>query len=274
MERMASRVLAVDVAPTLSAEGAWCLDCALEYPRVTPSAGLTISAASGTVNVTADSGVFSAGDVGKILRAGGGRGTVASFLSATQVTMTLDVDIVQLIPDADTSIPLPVAAGDWTLQSSTTSVSGLNHLEGQTVWALADGSAVGDLVVTGGVVTLPAAASLITVGLRYICDLETLNLELSEGLGTIQGKRKKITALTVRMDKTRGLAAGPTFGELYEIKLGVEGYDIPQALVTGDQRIVLSPSYNIEGRIAIRQEYPLPASVLAVIPEIELGDGR
>ena len=129
-------------------------------------------------------------------------------------------------------------------------------------------------MVTGGVVTLPAAASLIMVGLRYTCDLETLNLELADGLGTIQGKRKKLTALTTRMFKTRGLAAGPTFSETYELKLPVEAYAIPQALLTGDQRIVMSPSYNIEGRICIRQSYPLPATVLAVIPEIELGDGR
>ena len=274
VERMASRILPEDVAPELSAEDAWCLDCALEYPRVYPSAGLTISAASGTVTVTADSGVFSVGDVGKVLRAGGGRGTVTGYTSATQVTVTLDVDIVQTIPDDPDLTPLPVASGAWTLQTKTTSVSGLNHLEGKTVWALADGSVVSDLVVTGGVVTLPSAASLITVGLRYTCDLETLNLELADGLGTIQGKRKKLTALTTRMFKTRGLAAGPTFSEVYELKLPVEAYAIPQALLTGDQRIVMSPSYNIEGRICIRQSYPLPATVLAVIPEIELGDGR
>ena len=274
VERMASRILPVAVNEAISAEGAWCLDCALEYPRVYPSAGLTISAKSGTVTVTADSGVFSVGDLGKVLRAGGGRGTVTGFTSATQIAVTLDTALVQLIPDDPDETPAPVDSGDWTLQTKTTTVTGLNHLEGKSVWALADGSVVSDLTVTGGAVTLPSAASLITVGLHYTCDLETLNLELPEGLGTIQGKRKKLTALTIRMDKTRGLQAGPTFDSQFALKLPVDMYAVPQGLSTGDQRIILSPSYNIEGRICITQSYPLPATVLAVIPEIELGDGK
>ncbi len=274
VERMASRILPVDVAPELSAENAWCLDCALEYPRVYPSAGLTISASSGTVSVTADSGVFSAGDVGKVLRAGGGRGTVTAYSSPTQVTVVLDADIPQVIPDDPDLTPLPVENGEWTLQTQTTTVSGLNHLEGKEVWALANGSVVGPLTVTSGSVTLPAPASIITVGLKFSAQLETLNLELNESGGTIQGKRKKITALTVRMDKTRGLAAGPTFETVYDMKSLILEYDTAQQLVSGDERIILSPEYNIEGRICILQDYPLPATILAVIPEIELGDGR
>lgn len=274
VERFASRILPVDLAPALSAEDAWCLDCGLEYPRNYPSAGLTISAASGTVSVVADAAVFAAGDVGKVLRAGGGRGTVTGYTSATQVTVLLDADIPQVIPDDLDLTPLPVASGTWTLQTKTTVVTGLNHLEGKTVAALADGNVVLGLVVSAGAVTLPAAASIITVGLRFTSQLETLNLELNEGLGTIQGKRKKTTALTIRMDKTRGLAAGPTFDATYELKSQILTYGVAQALVTGDERLILSPIYNIEGRICIQQNYPLPATVLAVIPEIELGDGR
>lgn len=68
---------------------------------------------------------------------------------------------------------------------------------------------------------------------------------------------------------------GSTFGTLKEFKQRTnEPMGQPIALFTGDQRIIMDPSWNVEGRICIRQDYPLPATVLGVIPEVVIGDTK
>jgi hypothetical protein len=109
------------------------------------------------------------------------------------------------------------------------------------------------------------------VGLGYDCQLQTLYLDTGEP--TIQGKRKNITAMTMRVDQTRGLAAGPAFDDLTSYKdrnLNTIGQPIP--LFTGDQRLIIGGGWQTEGQVCIEQSNPLPATILGVIPEIQLGD--
>lgn len=274
VERMASRLLDINVAPELTAENTWFLDCALEYAVNEPAATLAVSAATGTTVLIADAIVFSADDVGKVFRGGGGKGTVTEYVNEYVIVVELTSDIQAVIPDDETNTPLPIESGAWSLQTLTDTVSGLEHLEGKTVKVVADGNVFPDVVVSDGAVTLPVAASLIVVGLAYDAQLETLNLDTQAGAGgSIQGKRKKIAATTVRVDNTRGIAVGPTFDTLYDFKETIPPV-IGQAkpLYTGDQRINMSPQWNVEGRVCIQLNYPMPCTVLAVIPEVELGD--
>lgn len=57
---------------------------------------------------------------------------------------------------------------DFYEGSPVSTVSGLSHLEGETVGVLADGAFVGDLVVTAGAITLETPASSIFVGQRML----------------------------------------------------------------------------------------------------------
>lgn len=150
-------------------------------------------------------------------------------------------------------------------------VTGLSHLEGRIVAILGDGNTFPNQVVSNGSITISQPCSKILVGLPYEANLQTLRLDVGDP--TIQGKRKKINALTVRLDQTRGLKAGPTFGTMKEFK---ERTNIPMGsaipLKTGDERLTMFPWYTEEGQICIRQSYPLPATVLGIIPEITVGD--
>ena len=149
-------------------------------------------------------------------------------------------------------------------------VSGLNQLNGANVVALADGNVVSGLTVTNGTITLPHAASTITVGLPYSAELQTLDLEIAAP--TVQGKRKKISAVTLRLENTRGLKVGYSQDNVTEIKeRHLENYGQPTALTTGDERVVIPQDWNSQGDLWIRQDNPLPASVLAIIPEVNLG---
>lgn len=162
----------------------------------------------------------------------------------------------------------------------TTVVSGLDHLDGYSVMALADGVPQGPFTVAGGEITLPVAASNVVAGLSYPCQLQTLYLDAggAEG-GSIQGKRKKIAAMSARVKETAGLQMGTSFATLTPFRPGLSSTDpqawpAPPGLVTGDMRIVMDPAYQVAGTVCIQQTDPLPATVLAVIPEISIGDGR
>jgi hypothetical protein len=111
----------------------------------------------------------------------------------------------------------------------------------------------------------------VVAGLAYTCQLQTLYLDVGEP--TIQGKRKNISAMTVRVDQSRGLKMGQTFDDLTEFKdrnLNTIGF--PIELFTGDDRIIIGGGWNSEGQLCIQQDYPLPATILGVIPEIQVGD--
>ena len=157
--------------------------------------------------------------------------------------------------------------------TASTTVTGLDHLNGATVSILGDGNVFPSQVVDNGQVTLSVACSTITVGLPYTCQIQTLNLDYSDQGGSIQGKRKKVSAVTMRLENARGLKVGHNFTSMYEVKeRTTQTYGAPIPLTTGDERIVIDPSWETTGSICIQQDNPLPATVLAVIPEVRLGD--
>ena len=157
------------------------------------------------------------------------------------------------------------------LYKMVTTLSGFWHLEGETVSLLADGSVISGLVVTNGQIVMPRSAGRIHSGLKYITDIETLNIEAPSG--TIQDKLKQVSEVTIRMDRSRGMLVGPNKDLLTEMKMReFEKYGEPDALISGDVKQALNPSWNDNGRVFMRQNKPLPVTVLAIIPSVEIGD--
>ena len=142
----------------------------------------------------------------------------------------------------------------------------LEYLEGRTdVYALADGVVRGPFTVVNGRVTLPVVASNVVVGLPYEARLKTLRLELGEP--TVQGKKKRIANLTIRMHNTRGLKYGADFDTMFDVK-GIQ----TGPLFSGDREVHMQSTWNMEGQICLKVTSPLPATILGVIPEIAMGD--
>lgn len=272
-------------------EDAYCVDAGLAYPMSEPQAILSISATTGTVTMTASSGVFSSGDVGDIIRAAGGKIEITGYTSSTVVTGTVLETLTQTIPNDPNNLPVPAQPSTWSISTPTTTVSGLNHLEGLNVAILADGSVVPNQVVTNNSITLPQPASQITVGLPYTCQLQTMYLDMPPVSGqTIQNKRKNISAVGVRVEASRGLQVGAdqvdastqqnfadvpwtNMSEIKERTMFVNaGSAIP--LYTGDYYKAITSNWRPEGQIAIQQTYPLPANVLALVAYLDVGDDR
>jgi len=157
---------------------------------------------------------------------------------------------------------------------AVTSLSGLDHLEGETVSVLADGAVHPDEVVVGGSITLDRAASEVAVGLRYNSDLTTLRIEAGSADGTAQGKTKRIHRVLVRLHETLGLKYGPSASQLDTLTFRTASDTMTTAvpLFSGDKELDWDGDYETKGQLHFRQDQPLPATIVAVMPQLVAQD--
>ena len=156
-----------------------------------------------------------------------------------------------------------------------TTISGLNHLVGETVQILADGALVPDQVVAaGGTITLETAASVVHAGLQFISDLEPMDLEAGSAEGTAQGKKKRIHEVGIKLYQTGCGLVGPDEDHLDEIVTRTmdDPLGSPPPLFTGDYDIPFQGGYSTAGRILVRQDKPLPMTILCLMPRLDTMD--
>lgn len=156
----------------------------------------------------------------------------------------------------------------YVFETPTNTLTGLDHLEGETIKAVVDGNVRSDLVVTGGSVTLPFTFTRATAGLPYEAVIETLPLAIATREGWNVGKRQQAASVIVRVVKTRGLAVGPKDDPAYLFPLkprSDEAFGEPNALKTGDYEVAMAPAIEGETKIVIKSDEPLPMTVTAVL---------
>jgi hypothetical protein len=155
------------------------------------------------------------------------------------------------------------------VREAVTSISGLWHLEGQSVVALGNGYVERNLTVSNGGITLQNKASRVHVGLPYTSEMQTLRIDNGNVLDTIQGRNKKISRLSIRFEQSLGGWYGPDLDHMREIKYGLPAqYGQTPSWITGDKDLTMSPSWNKDGQIVIQQRDPLPMTLLALIPDV------
>jgi hypothetical protein len=150
--------------------------------------------------------------------------------------------------------------------AAETNITGLDHLEGETVKVLADGEVVDDETVSSGAITI-ASASVVQVGLGYDALLETMRLEAGAGEGTAQGRTKRIDNVIMRLWQTgKGLFFGPS-----ETSLTDEVPDLTSgSLFDGDTEIQPWPGgYEKEARMVLKHSTPLPFMLTALFPQLK-----
>ena len=155
--------------------------------------------------------------------------------------------------------------------SATTTITGLWHIEGKTVCGLADGAVFTGKTVTNGSITLDHEASVVHVGLAYTCDIKTLPVSLQiQAAG--QGVYKSTNSLRLRVQNSSSIKAGPSFTKLREFaQRTTEAWGSPPALYSGTTDITVDPSWDADGAACVRQENPLPLTVLSITQEVVLG---
>ncbi len=162
--------------------------------------------------------------------------------------------------------------------TATTSITGLEHLEGETVTIIADGGTHAAKTVSSGAITLDRSSKKVKVGLGYNSILQTMRLEGGAGQyeGTAQSKTKRISKVTLRLFETVGAKVGPSLSKLETIPFRTtsDPMDTPvSTFLAGDKTIEFDDDYNSDGFVFVKQDQPLPLSVCAIYPELVTHDG-
>ena len=150
------------------------------------------------------------------------------------------------------------------VNDGSTTVTGLNHLEGESVQVLIGDAVYPNKTVSGGeiTVTIPSGAAYktIEIGLGYISKIKTLKIENGSQAGTAQGRKKRYNEIMVRLYKSVGITIN---GDQLPFRSSSTpmGQDIPD--FTGDKRVT-NLGWDRDGQIVIEQTQPLPMTVLGI----------
>lgn len=249
------------------------VDSGLSYDgRNTTAATIAISGPTynggDTVTLTASADIFSGTtDIGDAIQFqhpdGNVRAEITGYTNHSVVTALLQ----STVPAALQGVPTTT----WTFARDT--FSGLDHLEGETVAILADGSPEPQQVVTGGQIVLAYAAGVVHIGLPYSSDIETLDVTIFGASESIRDNAKSIPKVGIVVEKTLGLQAGPNEDNLHDIGTQPVDFDYtaPWGLDSDVETGYLVTTWKKSGRVLIRQSNPLPATVLSLHPQIEIG---
>jgi len=159
--------------------------------------------------------------------------------------------------------------------AATDTITGLDHLEGETVLVWADGkdvaydNDVSGFTVTGGSITLPVEVENAVVGLGYTANFKSAKLAYAAMQGTAINRPKRVDHLGFVMQNAHPKAV--TFGsdpdyldDLPEIEDGTT-VD-PDAIHTSydQQSIPFNGKWDVDSRIYIRGQAPRPVTILGV----------
>lgn len=247
---------------------------------LTPGTGADVKGTTG-VTFTAGSSVFSASDVGKRIHADWEDNTtidqrylmpkrrtavaeITGYTSGTVVTCKI------LSPFPST---LQIGANGW--RRTVTTVSGLWHLEGQSVQVLTDGATHPNRTVQNGSINLQNPASVVHVGFQAKARMRTMRMEAGSVTATNQGKTKRIDTLGVRFENSLGVKIGASEALMNEIQFRTASTPMDEApeLFSGDKIVKFPEGYDTDGYITILCEQPLPCTIVSIMPDLDTQDG-
>ena len=159
---------------------------------------------------------------------------------------------------------------------ATQTITGLGHLEGYQVRAVAGGADLGLFTVSGGAVSLGRDVTQVVIGLDYKSKLRTLRWEAGAKDGTAQHKTKRFTRIWFRFIETLGGAAGPADGDVerLEYREGGSDMDTPPPIFTGDHDMPWREGYETDGFVYVETSDPYPMILVSIAPRIDTAPER
>jgi len=225
-------------------------------------ANVTPAAVTGdSVTFTASASVFTADDVGNEIwkkyvdGVGGGRAVITAYTSGTEVTCR----VKKAFDTTDA-----VSSGNWFLTVST--ISGLEHLEGETVYVVTDGAVHPNETVSSGAVSLDYEASIVHIGLGYTGYIKTMGIEAGGDMGASQTKKRNVSEGRIRFLNTVGARFGTSLYNMEQIffRSTVDYMNRPPILFSGVKRVTFQDKWSKDKHIYIEQVVPLPCVVQLV----------
>lgn len=160
--------------------------------------------------------------------------------------------------------------------TATTSITGLGHLEGETVKVWADGYIHTDEVVTSGAITLDQAASVVQVGLPYAHLIQPVKVLGGTVSGTPLGKIKQIFDITFALHNCATIKYGPDEDNLQHVDFREVASNLSEAveLFTGELTYELDGDWSNDPSFVIKCDDPAPFTLLAWTPSIDVRELR
>lgn len=162
--------------------------------------------------------------------------------------------------------------------SAVTTITGLSHLEGETVVVWGNGKDLGTKVVASGQITgLSEAVTNAVVGLSYEARFQSTKLAYAAGKGAPLTQRKRVDHVGLILADThyQGLRYGPDFDHLDELPLWEDGTATTAHTVHENydaDAIEFSGTWDTDSRICLVAEAPRPCTVLAAVVSITTHD--
>ena len=158
--------------------------------------------------------------------------------------------------------------------TSTTTVTGLGHLEGQVVTTLSEGAVVPNETVTSSQIVLDKATTKAIIGLGYNSYLETLVIEGGAIIGTAQSQIARIIEMSLKVFETVNLKMGYDADNLDRIifRSTSDSMDTAVPLYSGFKSMKFPGGYNEDYKVYILQDQPLPCTILHLIFKAQVSD--
>lgn len=161
--------------------------------------------------------------------------------------------------------------------AATDTISGLGHLEGETVAVWANGRVHDDCVVDSGAITLNYEVTHAVVGLNYVGKWKSVKLAYGARYGTALGQEKKVERAGVIVLETPigAVAYGRDFTNVdYLTGDYTDGMimDDPVELMTDEISQPIEGATETDARFCVLMDKPAPVTVLAVIPNVYVSE--
>ena len=154
--------------------------------------------------------------------------------------------------------------------SSTSSISGLSHLEGQTVAVKVDDAPQPDKVVSSGAISISPAGTAAEVGLPYTHTLTTLPPEFGAQAGASLSRLRRMHEVVLYLRASSGGLINSD-NIIYRSSADDMGTALP--LFTGTIRYTPDDSWDRDGNITISGTQPLPFNLTALIMGTNVSEG-
>lgn len=256
------------------------LDCSLSL-RNAPTAALTPSATTGTVNLTlsdaTDGFGWQASDVGRLVKRRwlGGytkrkrpiwRTAIAKITGVGSSTVAT-AKVLAPFRNVET-----IAAGQWGLTVSR--LTGLDHFEGLAVVAVSDGRVCKPRQVVGGAITLDTPGWEVHAGLKYPGWMVSLPLDPGPSPAGGMGTMQRIDRIMARLLNTLGGKFGAMpetdaetirFDPLLPYRQADAAPSAPPPAFSGDKLLYPAGAWSRRAELAVHQDEPLPCNVQLVV---------
>jgi hypothetical protein len=195
-----------------------------------------------------------------------------TYLVANSTTHTFELTDLSGTNIDSTSFSAYVSGGE--VRKLVTNISGLDHLEGESVDILADGAVQAAKTVASGAITLDTAAAVVHVGLGYQSQGQMLRLEAGSATGTSLGKTRRIHRVGFLLHRSLGLKLGPSLSDLTIIPFRSSSAPMTRApaLFSGIKSETVDFNYDFENYVSWQQDQPLPSTILAIMPQMKTED--